>query len=349
MKPETTKTKRFLKVPHDLAKRTDLYPAAKLVAAALMNHGREKNQIFPSQERIREETGLSVSAIRRSIRELEAAGQFQVKSREKGRCSQYLPSPEIAEQYGYLGETVEMTPTPEWTDKIRGRSPGNKRVSPVKVTGQNGDLTGQSERSRPVRVSAQDGLTGQSDRLTEADSKRRNRTEEVSDVTNSVSNGSANGVAVGSDVGDACSATADGSIQSRRVTGQSDRSKARIGFADWKTLPYTGGNRCFYPLQEWGVDRAAASRLCELPEDRVLRQLVWLPYRSAANPAALLIKSIEHSDSGYDQPSGMTAGEIDQAEAAFAGREYPMPPREGTPSNEDSKHKAVTKGHLSGI
>lgn len=77
------KLESFLRLPRDVAKRTDLTPAAKLVMAAL--HGRawgDKTTAWPSIPTIAEDIGVSETAVKDALRSLQKNGLVAVEHRK---------------------------------------------------------------------------------------------------------------------------------------------------------------------------------------------------------------------------------------------------------------------------
>lgn len=126
---KAAKSSGFFKIPRLLAKRKDLTATEKLVAAALMNHGRQKSPIFPSQNVVAEETGLTVRTIRGAIRALEERGEFKVKRVGKRCTNRYLPSLNLAKTFDYGGLTNETAPVDDRK---------NLPVNPAKLAGHPG-------------------------------------------------------------------------------------------------------------------------------------------------------------------------------------------------------------------
>jgi len=78
----------FYKLPAEVARRRDLPSAAKVIAAVLIYRLGENESCWPGLRILAGDTGLSVGAVRQSIRHLENGKIFAVQ-RVKGRANRY--------------------------------------------------------------------------------------------------------------------------------------------------------------------------------------------------------------------------------------------------------------------
>lgn len=130
----------------------NINPARKFLLVALANYADENNSCFPGQEKLAHDVGVSVSTIRRALKELEADG-FVARERRQG-ADGYRTSDRYFLQ-------VNMTANPKSDDSYR---------SPV--DGEN-DSYRSNEGTLPVKT---DHLTGHSyDRAEPKENLKKNR------------------------------------------------------------------------------------------------------------------------------------------------------------------------------
>lgn len=100
----------FAMIPNWLARSTSLSPAAKTLYVALSSRVGRTRVVWPSQERLVAETGLSESTLRRALRVLERAGlvETRVEVTATGRRNSYVLHTSI--QQGGSGHTDRMGP-----------------------------------------------------------------------------------------------------------------------------------------------------------------------------------------------------------------------------------------------
>lgn len=79
----------FTQVPNMLLNSVELSAVAKLVYAKLLSYAWHNNRVFPGQERMAEEVGLSKSTVNRGIQELEREGWLDVERRGQGQTNIY--------------------------------------------------------------------------------------------------------------------------------------------------------------------------------------------------------------------------------------------------------------------
>lgn len=111
----------------------NINPARKFLLVALANYADENNSCFPGQDKLAHDVGVSVSTIRRALKELESDG-FIVRER-RYREDGFRSSDRYFLQ-------VNLTGKPNENDSYRS----NEGTLPVKT----GDLTGHSyDRAEP--------------------------------------------------------------------------------------------------------------------------------------------------------------------------------------------------------
>lgn len=79
----------FTQVPNMLLNSANLSAVAKLVYAKLLSYAWHNNRVFPGQERLAEEIGLSKSTVNRGIQELDRKGWIGVERRGQGQTNVY--------------------------------------------------------------------------------------------------------------------------------------------------------------------------------------------------------------------------------------------------------------------
>ncbi len=94
-----TATGRFVRLPRDVLRRTDLTAIDKIVFAELVNLMGDKGACWPGQRHVARECGISLKAINRAIHRLQEAGLIDVERRgglkgpPEGRTCRYRRSP----------------------------------------------------------------------------------------------------------------------------------------------------------------------------------------------------------------------------------------------------------------
>ena len=79
----------FTQVPNFLLNNTTLTAVAKVVYAKLLSYAWHNNRVFPGQQRMATEVGLSKSSVNRGIQELQQHGWLEVIRRGQGRTNIY--------------------------------------------------------------------------------------------------------------------------------------------------------------------------------------------------------------------------------------------------------------------
>ena len=159
MKTEKPNKNTFLKIPTDLARRTDLNWTEKALAAQLMSHGRKSSKIFPGQAHLRRELGIQANkTISRAAKRLTKTGDFTVRRVGNRLNNEYLPSRSMAKLFDYEGETSEA---------VIGQ---DDRSEPCKVTGQKEpsdrtEVIGTTRQSVGSRPDTNGGVIGHNDPL----------------------------------------------------------------------------------------------------------------------------------------------------------------------------------------
>jgi len=96
--------------PHDVLARTDITPAAKLIYFALLDHlGRVGTLVYPGEVRLARMTGLSISSVRRGIRQLEKA-QLIATHPHPGRTPAHSFTPPAQGQVETNPGQIDRTP-----------------------------------------------------------------------------------------------------------------------------------------------------------------------------------------------------------------------------------------------
>lgn len=80
----------FTQVPNHLLNNKDLSAVAKLVYAKLLSYAWNNNLVFPGQETMAEDIGLSKSTVNRGIQELEDKGWLEIQRRGQGKTNLYV-------------------------------------------------------------------------------------------------------------------------------------------------------------------------------------------------------------------------------------------------------------------
>jgi DNA-binding MarR family transcriptional regulator len=80
----------FTQVPNHMLNNKDLSAVAKLVYAKLLSYAWNNNLVFPGQETMAEDIGLSKSTVNRGIQELEEKGWLEIQRRGQGKTNLYV-------------------------------------------------------------------------------------------------------------------------------------------------------------------------------------------------------------------------------------------------------------------
>jgi DNA-binding MarR family transcriptional regulator len=80
----------FTQIPNHLLNTKDLSAVAKLVYAKLLSYAWHNNLVFPGQETMGEDIGLSKSTVNRGIQELEEKGWLTIQRRGQGKTNLYV-------------------------------------------------------------------------------------------------------------------------------------------------------------------------------------------------------------------------------------------------------------------
>ena len=107
-------------IPEALMELPNLSPLAKLLYGRLCQHGGKDGLIFPSQETLAKELGVSVSTIKRGLNELKEAGfigvvrtRKETAPKEQRNRYQTLFHPCLVEGYRIEEHRSRMTPVIE--------------------------------------------------------------------------------------------------------------------------------------------------------------------------------------------------------------------------------------------
>ena len=80
----------FTQVPNILLKRAELSSNAKVAYAKLLSYAWHQNRVYPGQERMAADTGMSRPTISRAIQELVRDGWLEVRRRGLGMTNIYV-------------------------------------------------------------------------------------------------------------------------------------------------------------------------------------------------------------------------------------------------------------------
>ncbi len=80
----------FTQVPNILLKSPSLSSNAKVSYCKLLSYAWHHNRVYPGQERMAEDTGMSRPTVSRAIGELEKKGWLEVKRRGQGQTNVYV-------------------------------------------------------------------------------------------------------------------------------------------------------------------------------------------------------------------------------------------------------------------
>jgi hypothetical protein len=80
----------FTQVPNYLLKDPKLSANAKVVYSMLLSYAWNNDRVFPGQERMGQDLGLSTPTISRAIHELEACDLLKIERRGQGKTNIYI-------------------------------------------------------------------------------------------------------------------------------------------------------------------------------------------------------------------------------------------------------------------
>ncbi len=80
----------FTQVPNMILNDKNLSAQAKLAYAKLLSYAWFSDRVFPGQERMAEETGVSKSVVNRAILELQQRGYLEIQRRGQGKTNVYI-------------------------------------------------------------------------------------------------------------------------------------------------------------------------------------------------------------------------------------------------------------------
>lgn len=80
----------FTQVPNMVLNQPDLSSNAKVAYAKLLSYAWHNNCVYPGQERMGRDTGMSRPTVSRAIGELEAKGWVEIKRRGQGQTNVYI-------------------------------------------------------------------------------------------------------------------------------------------------------------------------------------------------------------------------------------------------------------------
>lgn len=130
--------------PHAVMTRSDLSPAAKLVYFALIDHlGNVGTTVWPGEARLTRLTALSISSVRRGIRQLEHANLINTISR---------PGRTPGHQFNALDNQASPAPTPN-TPPTPSVHPGQIDRTPGQIDRRTNPPNQEKKRSLPLTPS----------------------------------------------------------------------------------------------------------------------------------------------------------------------------------------------------
>jgi DNA-binding transcriptional ArsR family regulator len=80
----------FTQVPNILLRDPTISSNAKVAYAELLSYAWHNNFVFPGQERMASDTGMSKSTVSRATSELEDSGWLEVRRRGQGKTNMYI-------------------------------------------------------------------------------------------------------------------------------------------------------------------------------------------------------------------------------------------------------------------
>ncbi|MBZ0280279.1 MAG: helix-turn-helix domain-containing protein [Anaerolineae bacterium] len=80
----------FTQVPNFILNNNKLTSNAKVVYAKLLSYAWHNDRVFPGQERMAEDIGISQQTVSRAIIELETIGYLEIQRRGQGLTNRYV-------------------------------------------------------------------------------------------------------------------------------------------------------------------------------------------------------------------------------------------------------------------
>jgi len=80
----------FTQVPNFILKNADLSSNAKVAYTLLLSYAWHNDRVFPGQERMAEDMGLSQQSVSRAILELQEIGYLEIQRRGLGLTNVYV-------------------------------------------------------------------------------------------------------------------------------------------------------------------------------------------------------------------------------------------------------------------
>lgn len=80
----------FTQVPNFILKNPELSSNAKVVYAMLLSYAWNNDRVFPGQERMAEDMGISRPTVTKAIGELEQVGYLEIQRRGQGLTNIYI-------------------------------------------------------------------------------------------------------------------------------------------------------------------------------------------------------------------------------------------------------------------
>ena len=81
--------KGFTQIPNFILEDSTIDPGAKLVYVLLLKYAWEKDKVFPGQDRLAADAGLSRSSVSEKIQKLKKKGWIEIERRGLGRTNIY--------------------------------------------------------------------------------------------------------------------------------------------------------------------------------------------------------------------------------------------------------------------
>ncbi len=80
----------FTQVPNFILKNADLSSNAKVAYSLLLSYAWFNNRVFPGQERMSEDMGMSQQSVSRAVLELQKIGYLEIRRRGLGLTNLYI-------------------------------------------------------------------------------------------------------------------------------------------------------------------------------------------------------------------------------------------------------------------
>jgi hypothetical protein len=80
----------FTQVPNVILNNPDLSSNAKIIYSKLLSYAWNNNHVFPGQERLAQDTGISLRTVVTTIKELSKTGYLEVTRRGLGKTNVYI-------------------------------------------------------------------------------------------------------------------------------------------------------------------------------------------------------------------------------------------------------------------